>query len=474
MVNLVEQSISQAMNEADDRTMVNQIKDTVARHLRRLDPHATVTTTEFFNHTHVPDMVLQWPDQPRTPRRFIYLRTTSNQHELEDDLQRLPAQDSPVLLTLGQLPEHRRPTNTPLHPDRDPKLLLDTPALGTLQPHNETPGLPHLVSRSVLEGGRGTLDGPATEQLLNTVAQGAEAARLGEPDPTREAVNALTHRMTPDVSDRMAAFLAALWQGGGATLATFPGPQRVLGHLDETALTYLLESQDIPDQQFWNRVVRMISLPTLLRTAAGDSNNLQHLMRQATQLWSSHVCMIIPGETTPTTGPWRWTIKTGQLILQAPRFQALVAQSRRQLPTAQEHDLPLLDEVRARAARFTIPLTSLSMVLTNRHVGYGSPGDDIAHDIQLDGISDALGQAEGVIEADAKTPSGTTLQCVFGTRTASARGARTQVRLDALFGTATRMLLPLTDDEADQITRLLGAQGPPPDQPWTQPTLDDL
>lgn len=474
MVNLIEQSISQAMDEPDDRAMVSRIKDTVARHIRRLDPHATVTTTEFFNHTHVPDMVLQWPDQPRTPRRFIYLRTTSNQSELEDDLQRLPTQHSPVLLTLGQLPGDHRPSSPRLQPGSDPKLLLDTPALGTLQPQAESPGLLHLVSRSVLEGGRGTLDGPATEQFLTTVTQGAEAARAGEQEPTRDAVNALAAHMTADVSDRMATFLAALWQGGGATLASFPGPQRVLGQLDETALTYLLESEDIPDTQFWNRVVRMINFPTLLRTAVADSGNLQHLMRQAVQLWTSRVCMILPGAAAPGTGPWRWTIEAGQLILQTPRFRVLAAQSRRQLPSAEEYDLPLLEEVRARAARFTIPLTSLSMVVTNRHVGYGGPGDDIAHDIQLDGISDALGQAEGVIEADAKVTSGATLQCLFGTWTACARGARTQVRLDTLFGTTVRMLLALSDDEADKITQLLGAQGPPPDQPWTQPTFDDL
>lgn len=54
MVNIVEQAIAQAMSQPDDRAMVNGIKSAVASHLRRLDPHATVTLTEFFNHTYVP------------------------------------------------------------------------------------------------------------------------------------------------------------------------------------------------------------------------------------------------------------------------------------------------------------------------------------------------------------------------------------------------------------------------------------
>ncbi|MGX1975834.1 hypothetical protein [Streptomyces kronopolitis] len=107
MVNLVEQSTSQAMAEPDGRMMFTQVKGIIARHLSHMDPGATVTKTEFFNHTHVPDMVLEWPGRPRTPRRFIYLRTTSDQRELEDDLQRLPRADRPVLLTLGQLPSAR-------------------------------------------------------------------------------------------------------------------------------------------------------------------------------------------------------------------------------------------------------------------------------------------------------------------------------------------------------------------------------
>ncbi|MFC9627098.1 trypsin-like serine protease [Streptomyces sp. NPDC056930] len=139
MVNLVEQSISQAMDEPDDRMMFTRIKDIVARHLRRMDPGATVTKTEFFNHTHVPDMVLEWPGRPRTSRRFIYLRTTSDQRELKDDLQRFPRADRPVLLALGQLPSTRQQGDLPPLPGSSTALLLDASALGALQRGGDLP-----------------------------------------------------------------------------------------------------------------------------------------------------------------------------------------------------------------------------------------------------------------------------------------------------------------------------------------------
>ncbi|MFE6062577.1 hypothetical protein [Streptomyces sp. NPDC056431] len=138
-MNIVEQSIAQAMDEPDDRMMYTRVKDVVARHLTRTDPRAKVTQTEFFNHTHVPDMVLDWPGRPHTPRRFIYLRATADQRELEDDLHRLPSTDRPVLLTLGQLPFTPRRGELPSLPDSNTTLLLDTSALGTLQPPTAHP-----------------------------------------------------------------------------------------------------------------------------------------------------------------------------------------------------------------------------------------------------------------------------------------------------------------------------------------------
>jgi hypothetical protein len=63
---------------------------------------------------------------------------------------------------------------------------------------------------------------------------------------------------------------------------------------------------------------------------------------------------------------------------------------------------------------------------------------------------------------------------MFGSGIASARGARTQVPLDALLGTTTRLLSELSNDEAEKITQILGAQGSHPAQPWSQPSFDDM
>ncbi|TKA11780.1 hypothetical protein [Actinacidiphila oryziradicis] len=469
-MNQASQAIMAALDDPDPRRPFTLVKDLIGRQLRRMDPRAEVIPTGFFNHTYAPDMVIRWPQVARTPDRYVYLRTTANPAELHEDITRLQSKDRPMILSLGEI----EASASELQPaaTEHQALLLDTPAFGELLPTQDTPSIPRLISSSVIEGGRGAFDGPSTARFTNTVATGVAAAREGSAGLTRTALDAVAAQMVPEVADRMTAFMAALWQGGGATLASFPGTLRGSGQLDESTLAYLLSAEEIPDTNFWDRLLRLISLPLLLRTPVRDPDNLQHLMRPAVRHWQSHACKIVPGAPPHAPiGPWRWAVDSGHLVLQTPRFRTYVAQTRKDLEAAETYDEPGLDDVRNRADRFSTPLTSIRMLVTNRRIGYDGRGDNVVHDAQLDGISEALGQAETVIEVDAPTRSGAVLRCSFTHHLASARGARSQVPLDELIGTAARLLYDLTDHEADQLAGLLGPQGQPVSAPWNQPPL---
>ncbi|OPC82198.1 hypothetical protein B4N89_15760 [Embleya scabrispora] len=127
--------------------------------------------------------------------------------------------------------------------------------------------------------------------------------------------------------------------------------------------------------------------------------------------------------------------------------------------------------VRARADRFSIALSSIRMVVTDRLIGYDGPGDNVVHDTQLIGISQALGQEEAVIEADAPTRSGAVLRCSFSHHVSSARGARSQVPLDELIGTTARLLYDLSSDEDEKLMSFLGDDDQQTISPWNQPPL---
>ncbi|MFE7236310.1 hypothetical protein ACFVAF_38040 [Streptomyces sp. NPDC057596] len=460
------------LDDPDPRRPIIRVKELIGNQLRRMDPRAEVIPTGFFNHTYAPDMVIRWPQVTRTPDRHVYLRTTANPAELHEDITRLQSKDRPMIVSLGEIGASRAAAELQPVATEHQALLLDTPAFGELLPTKDTPSIPRLISSSVVEGGRGAFDGPSTAHFTRTVATGVAAAREGSAAPTRTAVEAVSAQMVPQVADRITAFMSALWQGGGSTLSSFPGTVRGSGRLDESTLAYLLSAEEIPDIDFWDRLLRLISLPLLLRTPIRDPANLQHLMRSAVRHWQSHVCTIVSGTASHLPiGPWRWAVDSGHLVLQTPHFRIYVAQTRKDLNAAETYDEPGLDDVRNRADRFSIPLTSLRMLVTDRRIGYDGPGDNVVHDPQLTGISEALGQAETVVEVDAPTRSGAVLRCSFTHHLVSARGARSQVPLDELIGTATRLLYDLADHEADQLDGLLGPQGQPAASPWNQPSL---
>ncbi|MFF4764825.1 hypothetical protein [Streptomyces sp. NPDC001292] len=112
------------------------------------------------------------------------------------------------------------------------------------------------------------------------------------------------------------------------------------------------------------------------------------------------------------------------------------------------------------------------MLMTNRSIGYDAPGEDVTHDPQLDGISAALGQEEGVVEAQALTPTRVPLRCNFISRTASPPGARALVPYAELLGTTLRLVLGLDAEDAAQLENLLDTGEPVPGR-WEQADLFD-
>ncbi len=68
---------------------VAAIKTSVANYLHEADPSAIVETTEYFNHTFSPDIVLRWRDEGSGVRP-VYIRTDAREASLREDLEYLP------------------------------------------------------------------------------------------------------------------------------------------------------------------------------------------------------------------------------------------------------------------------------------------------------------------------------------------------------------------------------------------------
>lgn len=472
MVTPVAPEIDSALDHPDPRQAVERVKDVVQRRLLAVYPNAHIVRTDFFNHTYVPDLLMTWASGSRKAERRVYLRASSDPSLLASDVQLFEREQQPLVVPLGQVTSGPSRNRLERVAEEHHTLVLDPSGLGALPAHTATRTATALASDAIVEGGRGIMGERQVEQFLEAVGSGVEAAREGRADPTRFALSEVSRRTVPDVSRRMSTFMAAMWQGSGRSLSEFPASAPLQSALDETSLSLLLSSQEITDEGFWRRIRPLVDVKTLLRTGITDTPNLQRLMRSAVQAWKGHVCMVAErAEAGPRVGGvWRWVIDHGQLGLLGPDFVAFVASSRKDLDFPEEYPAPLLAEVRERASRFAIPLTSIRMLMTNRSIGYDAPDEDVTHDPQLDGISAALGREEGVVEALALTSTRTPLRCSFLSRTASPPGARALVPYAELLGTTLRLFLPLSSEDAEKLAHLLNAGEPTPAE-WLQADL---
>lgn len=426
MVTPVAPEIDSALDHPDPREAVERVKLVVQRRLLLVYPRARIIRTEFFNHSFAPDMLMTWDAPGHKAERRVYLRASPDPAVLASDVMLMEREQQPLVVPLAQVaagPERSQLSS--VAEDRH-TLVLDPSGLGALPPHLDSHTVVALASDAIVEGGRGVMGHDQVSKFLGIVESGVDAARQGAGQMTRRALDEVARSTVPTVARRMSTFMAALWQGSGRALSDFPGEVPFRSSLDRTSLSLLLTSDEIVSEDFWRRIRSLVDVSTLLATGVKDTPNVQHLMRSVVRTWKGHVCMVVNDERVlgETGEPWRWTLTGRRLGLRGPGFTAYVAASRRELEFPDEYSEPLLAQLRERADRFSIPLTAIRMLVTNRSIGYDGPGDDVTHDPQLDGISAALGQEEGVVEALALTPAGVPLRCSFTNRTASPPGAR--------------------------------------------------
>ncbi|MER6297924.1 hypothetical protein [Streptomyces althioticus] len=470
MVTPVAPEIDRALDHPDPREAVERVKDVVQRRLLAVHPSANIVRTPFFNHTYVPNLLMRWKNGRGVAERRVYLRTSSDPILLANDVSLLEREQQPLVVPLGQVGQGPSWTRLDDIAGERQALVLDPFGLGSMPPHSTTRSPVALASDAIVEGGRGIMRQDQVEQFLASVDLGVGAARESREAPTRAALTTLSRRTTPGVAHRLATFMAAMWQGSGRSMTDFPGDVPLRSSLDATSLNLLLSSEEIEDEDFWRRIQPLVDIKPLLDSGITDTENLQPLMRSAVGVWKAHVCMVVEGRGAG--GGWRWTVDRGRLALRGPNFVAYIAGSRKDLDFPEEREVPLLAEVRERANRHGITLTSIRMMTPNRSIGYDSRGEDATNDPQLDGISEALGQEEGVVEALAVTPGGYALRCNFSTQTAGPPGARALLIYADLLGTALPLLRPIREGDGVVLRSLLGG-GPVPPVQWSQPTLPE-
>lgn len=83
------------MMHNDEIETIQSIKDKTRYYIEQCSPESNIRYTDYFNHTFIPDMVINWNKQ----ERYLYIRTTPDINWIFEDAKLLDI-FHPIILTI--------------------------------------------------------------------------------------------------------------------------------------------------------------------------------------------------------------------------------------------------------------------------------------------------------------------------------------------------------------------------------------
>lgn len=329
----VTNAVRNALGQHNIVTAGSDVKRLVCDELALADPTAQIQTTDYFNHTYVPDIVLDWDNQEQ---REVYLRFVSAPERFLADVERIGS-DGPIVfdLSLSVQPEDGRAqlTTMPLAVrearERSPQLLMtDGEATRHVRPKDTKNMVERLVVSNLMRSGRGRLDESTAKSTVAVSRAGYYGAIGAEPDDVKAAATVARQMLDPETERRVKRTLQLLWWVGGSDPQEFP-----IGVSDDMELNpsdtrdFLRDVFDdehvIDDDAFWSRLADRLSFDTLVNVGdVAHSDNLHRLMKQLVgRLKLSHVTLDRCKPKLPLFGKYNWSLENNFLCLCGPSWE---------------------------------------------------------------------------------------------------------------------------------------------------------
>lgn len=318
-------AVRNALSGHDLLEVSAQVKNLVCEELASVDPTAEIKRTEYFNHTYVPDIVVEWSGGG--PRN-VYMRFLNDPRRFEEDLRRIGS-DGPVLFdlsaALGESAEEVADEDLDAALESAPTVLLtDTDATEPVRPARTQNLVERLVAANVLRVGRGHLDQHTALRTVESSRAGFDAALAGEPQAVRAAIEAARMVYGLELERRVERSLQLVWWAGGADPEQFPVtlPDDLSLNSDDTReflRSVFLDSQPIEDNAFWARLADRLDFDTLVSVGeVEDGANFHYLMKHlASRLRLSHAALDRV-ERRLQADPLFWSLSNQFLTLSGP------------------------------------------------------------------------------------------------------------------------------------------------------------
>jgi hypothetical protein len=448
--------ISSALELDRSSDSADAIKAAVTNELQSLDPRLVIVPTDYFNHSFVPDLVATWPDTADKAERYIYLKFNSDLGYLFDDIS-LVQDKHPIIFGLAPM-ARQEPAELSKITEvarRHDTLVTDPRGIQTLVEKRSGRFL-ELVSTVFTQGGRGLLDEPAAAVTVDVLDAGYEGARTTRAEQTKRASDVAEELFTYSHAGKIIRLLQAVWVGSGGHLEDFPGRRELGNEVPDDALQFLLQLDEIRDDDFWYRIGRQLTVAQLSRLSLpAGSPNLDRLMQVSAGLYWARWCRVKSharvniGNLDP-----KWTASEGVLILGGPDYSAYVSENATgavAVPREQSNGISI-DELLSRSD--DLMLNELEFSSGGRVLKYAAVGatENIGHDEALHFLEGSLPGAHVVVQrAGITLQNGRHLSCNFLDNTATGRTA-SKVKLVELVETAITLFRPASERDREPFS----------------------
>ncbi|MFF5663693.1 hypothetical protein ACFY7F_12830 [Streptomyces griseofuscus] len=454
--------------EDDPARNVESIKNAVISNIRASDAAVEIESTDYFNHTYAPDLVLRW-DKGKEERQ-VYLRTSGNPQYLREDVA-VVSERKPILMPLAPLRDPDQVVELEIESARSSTLVADPASLYAFSAERHERPVLGLLSRAVLQGGRGLVDEARARTTSDAVGMGFVAAQQAEVESTRGAVVAAESLLDPAHAGQLTRLLHAVWLGSGAPATSFPGATGVTAELDAVGLKLLLDIAVTDDEEFWQRIGAGITLERVCEIEGGlESENLQRLIKSNLDHFRAKSCRIsdVPVQADYGSAP-RWFVHSGILGYTTDRYRALFSTgpvSSMDFMGYIEDGTVELGELLDRVSEAGIGISELVLEsATGGRIDYRAPqNSDISRDDLLHDLSSALGNRSSVVSVVVPTGGGNRhLACDLTKRAATGRTVA-KFYLSELVQNAVPVLRSLRPSERNLILDV-------PEQPEELPPI---
>lgn len=482
-------AIIEALQTADTTLSIGKVKAAVATSIQSIDGRVSIEITDYFNHSFAPDIVLKWPHLPASPERFVFLRFNSELAWIEDELRHL---------------SHRSPVIYGLSPTTDDLsgVSLDADAPATAEQHvvaelrsaavesdtlvtdpagidrlgaEPTAGLGGLVGRAVLRAGRGLVDLGGAENVTQTITSGFDAARATDAVGTAAAIMEADTSLTKGEAIRLVSLLRAVWEGSGGDAEEFPQGNSPSGDPGNDGLAFLVQGDEIADDDFWRSLGANLSLKRLGNLGiSGTWPNLQRLIGvNMDRLWA-RACRVRAEQPTLDSeegAPYQWRLDSSLVALTGGGFAAYLGSVVDDIAQVKADKKVGVSVSKLQARADGVAVDNLEVSNGERVVTYSSEDQtDVAKDGSLASVLDALGTP--TVRRAGVHVSGRRLELDFTTGTISARTSGKPPLRDIL-GTGLPLMWDLSENDQAEFDALLSVPDVQPPSLFSELNKED-